>query len=60
MSKIKAAQENAPAPTCKNCQVEMQPLHTGWECTKCGLILHQDGGIIYDPKSPRWLSGPAI
>ncbi len=47
-------------PICKNCKVEMQPLCTGYECTQCGLIQHQDGGVIYDPKNPRWLSGPAI
>ena len=47
-------------PSCKNCQTEMQPLCTGYECTQCGLIQHQDGGVIYDPKDPRWLAGPAV
>lgn len=45
---------------CPNCKIKMTvitpPDGKSLECTKCGLLMFDDGQVIYNPKDPKWIS----
>jgi ribosomal protein L37AE/L43A len=43
-------------PICHNCKTKLTaaPEHKFYECLKCGLLMLDDGYVIYDPKDPKW------